>query len=177
MATLRLAPHLTVEQIRERMQGEGTVRLFRKWQILHAVATHSGIKARDIARLLGTSAGIVRRTVQFYNKQGASFIDHLRWGGRREAGCVMSLEAEQNFLQEVEARALRGEVLVARQLRAAVEQKAGRPVSEDYLWDILHRHGWSKKAPRPEHPKGVEVKEQREAFKKKPPPCFPHTAA
>ncbi|MBD0367214.1 MAG: hypothetical protein ICV53_14060 [Flavisolibacter sp.] len=34
---------------------------------------------------------------------------------------------------------------------------------------MLRRHGWSKKAPRPEHPKAVEVKEKREALKKSTP--------
>ncbi|MBD0285950.1 MAG: IS630 family transposase [Flavisolibacter sp.] len=33
---------------------------------------------------------------------------------------------------------------------------------------MLHRHGWSKKAPRPEHPKAGEAKENREALKKAP---------
>lgn len=97
--------------------------------------------------MLGTTVGIVRRTVVLYNKAGASFTERLRWGGRREARCVMSLEEEKNLLQDVEAAALRGEMLVARQLRLQVVQRVGHAVSDDYLWGLLHRHGWSKKAP------------------------------
>jgi transposase len=63
-------------------------------------------------------------------------------------------------------------VLVAKQLRKAVEQKIGHKVSDDYLWELLHRHGWRKKAPRPQHPKAEEAKENSEAFKKKHPPSF-----
>lgn len=72
-------------------------------------------------------------------------------------------------MQTWTATALEGGVLIAQQLREAVEQKVGHRVSQDYLWDLLHRHGWSKKAPRPEHTKAEEAKEKREAFKKKHP--------
>ena len=79
----------------------------------------------------------------------------------------MHFEEEQKLLQSWEATALEGGVLVAKQLREAVEQKTARTLCDDYLRDLLDRHGWSKKAPGPEHPKAVEVKEKREAFKKK----------
>ena len=160
-------PHLTVEQLKERMNKERQVHAFKRWQILHAVATHSGIKAQQVALLLGTSLHVVRRTVQLYNKRGAASIEQGTWGGRREERCLMGFEAEQELLQSWETTALEGRVLVAKQLRQAVEKKIGHAISDDYLWDLLHRHGWTKKAPRPEHPGAVEVKEKREAFKKK----------
>ena len=81
----------------------------------------------------------------------------------------MSFGQEEQLLQTWTEAALQGEVLIAKQLREAVEQKVGHSVSDNYLWDMLHRHGWSKKAPRPEHPKAAEGKEKREAFKKKHP--------
>lgn len=167
MAILQLKPHLTVEQLRERMQKERQVYCFQRWQILHAVATNKGMTAQAVALLLGSSAHAVRRTVQLYNRQGAAFLEKLSWGGRREKRCLMCFEEEEQLLQSWEAAALEGGVLVAKQLRRAVEQKLGHKVSDDYLWDLLHRHGWSKKAPRPEHPKAEEAKEKREAFKKK----------
>ena len=64
--------------------------------------------------------------------------------------------------------ALEGKVLVAKQLRQAVEQKAGHSIADDYLWDMLHRHDWTRKAPRPQHSKAVQAEDKREAFKKKP---------
>ena len=172
MAILQLKPHLSVEQLKERMHKERQVHRFKRWQILHAIATHKGIKAQAVALSLGSSIHVVRRTVQLYNRQGADFLEKLRWGGRRENRCLMRFEEEQELLQSWEATALEGGVLVAKQLRETVEQKVGRNVSDDYLWDLLHRHGWSKKAPRPEHPKAVEAKEKREAFKKKHVNCL-----
>ena len=167
MAILQLRPHLTVEQLKERMQKERQVHRFKRWQMLYVVATHNGIRAQAVALLLGSSAHAVRRTVQLYNREGADFLVKRPWGGRRERCCLMNFEEEQQLLQSWEVTALEGGVLVAKQLREAVEQKLGRKVSEDYLWDLLHRHGWCKKAPRPQHPKAEEAKQKREAFKKK----------
>lgn len=172
MAILQLKPHLTVEQLKERMNKERRVSAFKRWQMLHAVATHRGITAQQIAWLLGASINVVRRTVQLYNKSGAVFMEQGTWGGRREKPCLMDFEEEQKLLHCWETTALKGKVLVARQLKEAVENKVGHSVSDDYLWDMLHRHGWRKKAPRPEHPKAGEVKQKREAFKKKYPNCL-----
>ncbi len=82
------------------------------------------------------------------------------------------MEEEEALLQTQLTTALEGGVLVAGPLRKVVEKKVGHAVSEDYLWDILHRHGWTKKAPRPQHPKAAQTKEKREAFKKKHPHSF-----
>ena len=169
MAILQLKPHLTVEQLKERMNQERQVHAFKHWQILYAVARHSGIKAQAVALLLGSSTAKVRRTVQLYNREGPEFLQQLHWGGRREQRCLLSFEQEEELLQTWTATALEGGVLVAKQLRAAIVQKTGHSVSDDYLWDLLHRHGWSKKAPRPQHSKAEQAKEQREAFKKKHP--------
>jgi transposase len=167
MSMLELEPHLTVEQLKERMQKEQKVFCFKRWQILHAVAINRGQSAEVLSLLLGCSAQVIKRTVQRYNKTGAAFLDQSKWGGRRQKRCLLSFEQEAGLLQSWEAMALEGSVLVAKQLREAVEQKVGQAVSNDYLWDLLHRHGWTKKAPRPQHPKAEQVAEQREAFKKK----------
>lgn len=79
----------------------------------------------------------------------------------------MSFEEETKLLQTWTANAVEGAVLVAKQLREVVENKVSHRVSDDYLWDMLHRHGWTKKSPRPEHSKATQSKEAREVFKKK----------
>ena len=57
----------------------------------------------------------------------------------------MSFEAEEQLLQIWTATAVEGEVLVAKQLRKEVAQNTGHQVSDDYLWDLPYRHGWSKR--------------------------------
>lgn len=167
MAVLKLAAHLSAEQLKEYLRKEKQVRFFKYWQILHAVATQPGIKAKAIAPVLNTSVGTVRRIVQLYNQQGADFTKLLQWGGRREALCYMSFEEEHELLQQLQPQSLQGEVLVVKHLRPLVEQHTGCAVSEDYLRQVLHRHGWNKKAPRPRHPKGQDTEQEQEAFKKK----------
>jgi transposase len=82
------------------------------------------------------------------------------WGERFG---LLPLDEEQTFLEGLRPTAGRGRILTAFAIQATLEEKIGRPVSEDYLYDLLHRHGWRKVMPRPHHPKAD--KEQQEDFK------------
>ena len=170
---VELKPYLSVEQIRERLYQSKNGHHASYWQIILTVSLNPGRSTKDYCAYLGISDSKFHRIVSLYNQQGASFCAALKWGGRREKRCLLSFEQEAEVLQNWTQAALGGEVLVAKQLREAIEQKVGNKVSDNYLWDMLHRHGWSKKAPRPEHPKAGEVKEKREAFKKKYPNSLP----
>lgn len=167
MGSLSIAPHLSIGQIKEWLYSCKNGRHASYWQIILTLSLSPGKRAKDYASLLGQSERKLYRIRGLYNKEGPQFTEKLSWGGRRERRCLISFEEELQLLQSWEAAALEGGVLVAKQLREAVEQKIGHKVSDDYLWDLLHRHGWSKKTPRPEHPKAAEAKEKREAFKKK----------
>ena len=171
MGSLHLEPHLSIAEIKERLYSCKNGRHASYWQILLTLSLSPGKRAKDYAALLGCSERKLYRIRALYNKEGPHFTDKLCWGGRRQKLCLMGLQEEQQLLQTWEATAQEGGVLVAKQLRKAVEDKVGHPVSDDYLWDMLRRHGWKKKVPRPEHPKAGEVKEKREAFKKKYPNC------
>ncbi|MBD0352827.1 MAG: winged helix-turn-helix domain-containing protein [Flavisolibacter sp.] len=164
-----LKPHLNVEQIKDYLYQSRNGHHASYWQIILTVNLNPGKATKDYCAYLGISGSKFHRIVALYNKIGASFCEALRWGGRREKRCLLSFDQEEELLQDWTEAALHGEVLVAKQLREAVAQKVGHSVSDNYLWDMLHRHGWSKKAPRPEHPKAAQAKEKREAFKKKHP--------
>jgi transposase len=172
MGSLSIEPHLSVAQIKERLYSCKSGRHASYWQIILTLSLTPGKRAQEYAALLGCSEGKLYRICRLDNKEGPEFTKKLQWGGRRASCCFLSFEAEEALLQSWTATAVEGGVLVAKQLRAAVEQKTGHRVSDDYLWDLLHRHGWSKKAPRPQHPRAMEVQEKREAFKKKHPPSF-----
>jgi transposase len=70
-------------------------------------------------------------------------------------------------LEAIESKASKGLIKTANDMRAIVEQKVGKAVSDDYLWDLFNRHGWKKKMPRPHHPKR-SLSDQQE-FKKNSP--------
>jgi transposase len=35
-----------------------------------------------------------------------------------------------------------------------------KEVSDDYIWDMFKRHGWSKKVPRKSHPQADKAKQE-----------------
>lgn len=168
MGCLSIKPHLSGEQIKERLYSCRNGHHASYWQIILTVSLNPGKKPADYASLLGCSERKLYRIRSQYNQDGSGFIEKLPWGGRREQRCIMGLDEEAALLQSQTVMALNGEVLVAKQLRTVVEQKVGHEVSDDYLRDVLHRHGWTKKAPRPQHRQAAEeIKKQRETFKKK----------
>src|SRR5690349_18800302 len=142
---ITLKPHLGVDQIKERLYGSNNGHHASYWQIILTVSLNPGLSTKQYCAYLGISDTKFYRIVSLYNQHGACFCDALRWGGRRELCCTISFEQEEEVLQSWTVAALEGRVLVAKQLREAVENKAGHAVSDDYLWDMLHRHGWNKK--------------------------------
>ena len=164
-----LKPHLNTEQIRDRLYGSNNGHYASYWQLILSLSLNPGKATAEYCAYLGISDTKFYRIVGLYNQHGAHFCETLQWGGRRERRCMMSLQEEQQLLETQTATALEGKLLVAKQLRQAVEQKLGHSVSDDYLWDMLARHGWTKKAPRPQHPKAAQAEAKREAFKKKQP--------
>jgi transposase len=65
-------------------------------------------------------------------------------GGRREARNLMTLEEERQLLSETEQDALNGKILIYNHIKIRIEEKLGRKVSDDYVWDLFKRHGWTK---------------------------------
>ena len=167
MPQLTLAAHLTTEQIKQRMSTQKQVRLHTYWQIIHALATDPTKKSRQIAEVLGVSGATVIRIVKLYNTRGADFDQGLQWGGRRQATSFMSLEQEAAMMKQLQSKAAKGAVLTFHDIKDVVENKLSGTVSDDYIWDLFKRHGWSKKAPRPKHPS--QDLEAQDEFKKNSP--------
>lgn len=69
-------------------------------------------------------------------------------------------------MSHVEQDAVKGLIKTAADIRKIVEKKVGKIVSDDFLWDLLNRHGWKKKVPRPHHLKKMQ---RRKASLKKTP--------
>lgn len=171
--TVEVKAHLSIERVKERLYRSKNARHASYWQIILTASSQPGKPAADYCAYLGISDTKFYRIVSLYNEKGASFWETVRWGGRREQRCALSVEQEAQLLKNWAPIALAGKLLVAKQLREAVEQKVEHSVSDDYLWDMLRRHGWTKKAPRPEHPQADEVTRQRDTFKKKPRHALP----
>jgi transposase len=152
-----------------KMQEQKDVRLFTYWQLIYSIQTNPGKKAEEYASLLGMPTEKVYRIVQLYNKNGG-FDKQNHWGGRRDQRSHLSYEKEQVLMKGLEKQAQGGKIITMNDIRAVVEKQVGHSVSDDYLWDLFKRHGWKKKAPRPQHPQKDQAAQQ--AFKKNSLSCW-----
>jgi transposase len=164
MRILQLQPHLTTSELTARLSTCSNLHHRGYWQILLSVSFNPNKKAEEYASFLGFTKSKIYKVVELYNKNGADFTSTLNWGGRRNTTSHMSFEEEQNLMNDLAVFAVNGNILVAKHIRELIEKKLGKPVSEDYIWDLFKRHNWKKKMPRPEHPK--KNKEAQEEFKK-----------
>ena len=105
--------------------------------------------AGQVATLLQISQQAVWLWVSQYNKQGPQALDRTGRGGRRWA--FLSWAQEETLLDSWRARAAAGEVLTAKAIWPLVCETTDKPVSLDYVYRLLHRHGWRKLDPRPRH--------------------------
>ena len=164
MRVLKLAPHLTTAELKKTMNSQKSIRDFKDYQILYFVDIHRECKAKEIAEMLGITRNKVYKTVEKYNTIGVGWKAGKSWGGRREERSTMPLEEERRFLQSIEEDALKGHIISNKQIKSKLEDKLGKEVSDDYIWDMFKRHGWRKKVPRKSHPKAD--KQAQEEYKK-----------
>lgn len=164
MRLLKTTAHFSGQELYEIWQSQKSARAFSDWQIIYSVQTNLGKKAEELASFLGVSTSKIYHVKQSYNKKGKQWRSYDKWGGRREEQCILSLDEEAEPLKEFESEALSGSLIIYKHIKEKVEVKAGREVSDDYIWDLFKRHGWEKKVPGQSRPKGDELK--REEFKK-----------
>jgi len=167
MRILKLTPHLTTSELSGKLSTCTNLHQRSYWQILLSVSFNPDKKAEDYASFLGVTKSKVYKIVQLYNKEGVLFTEKLKWGGRRTETSHMSFEEEEKMMTELKENAKGGKILIAKHLRKIVEERVGKSVSDDYIWDLFKRHNWKKKMPRPEHPK--RDKSAQEEFKKNSP--------
>lgn len=124
--------------------------------------------AHHVASLLGVSKQAVWLWVSQYNQRGPEGLERAGRGGRRWA--FLSWEEEEAFLDQLQERAQKGQVLTASQIYTPLCQATGQKLSLAYVYRLLHRHRWRKLGPRPRH---VQSDPRRqEEFKKNFPSSF-----
>ncbi len=164
MKLLKTESHYSDVELSKIWKSQKEIRAFQDWQIIYSVQVNHGKKTEEYAKMLGVTKTKVWAVIQQYNKFGKDWRIYGKWGGRREARSLMTIEEEAKLLSEIEEKALAGEILIYQNIKGIVEDKIGKKVSDDYIWDLLKRHKWTKKVPRPSHPK-ADANAQEE-FKK-----------
>jgi transposase len=157
----RAASHLSVEEVKERMNTEVRPWVRQSWWIIYN-ALVAPRKAQEIALHTGVSVTTVHRVVSLYNRLGAAALETPGKGGRRNE--YLRLPEEKAFLAPFFAQAQRGEIATVAQIQRAFEARVGHEVDDSTIYRLLARHGWRKLMPRPRHPKAdLQAQEQ---FKK-----------
>lgn len=136
-------------EVMERWVGDATTKESYQRRLAIWWTACGGRHAKEIASLLQTSTRTVRRWIQRFNTGGPAALESVNLGGRRWA--YLSDADERAILAVLRPRARAGRLLTATELVADIEARVGHPVSDDYLYDLLHRHGWRKVEPRPRH--------------------------
>jgi transposase len=160
MRTTKIASHLDEKGLKKQMKASTKREQFQRWQVIFLAS--KGIPSEVIADYVGTTKGTVHQWVHRYNHHGPDGILLQGRGGRRFG--LLTLDEERDLLEQVRSKAEQGQILTAYAVRAHIEEKTGKAVSKDYLYDVLHRHGWRKLMPQTRHPKAD--REKQEEFKK-----------
>jgi transposase len=162
---IRVKPHLTLEEIDDRLKTLLDFWRIRRWMILrHAVVDPA--PAKDIAVRLGLSVFTVRDLIEAYNRHGPAALETLGKGQRQHA--YLSVDAERTFLAPFLADSQAGHIAIARVIKKAFENSLGHPVATSTIYRLLQRHQWRKVVPRPKNPRSSQA--AQDAFKKTSPP-------
>lgn len=143
------------------MKGASTLEEFRRYQAVH-LRVNEGMDAASIARAVGLSQSTVHNIHSRCRQGGLEAIRTKGRGGRYHS--YLSIDEEKAILAEVVREAERGGVLEVSKVHQMFEEKVGHTVAKNTTYQLLHRHGWRKIAPRGHHP--AMDKQAQEAFKK-----------
>ena len=157
----RAAPHLSVEEVKTRLQRDPHALYRQRWLIIYNALVDPR-EASEIAKHSGSSVAMVHRVIASYNRLGVAAVETLGKGGRRRQ--YLTWEEERAFLAPFFSRAERGEIATAGEIQRAFEARVGHEVHKSTISRLLQRHRWRKPVPRPVHPK-ASAQEQAE-FKK-----------
>ena len=157
----RVAPHLTLEEVKQKLHTATKPWLQQRWMVIYT-ALLAPRRAEEIAAQLGVSRPFVSKISSLYKRFGPQGLETVGPGGRRNE--YLSKAEEASFLAPFIERAAAGEIVTAKVIQEAFEQRLGHEVDESTIYRLLQRHHWRKVMPRPLHPQADP--EAQEAFKK-----------
>jgi len=78
--------------------------------------------------------------------------------------CYLSWSQEKQLIESFKAKAVKGHIATAKEIKLTYEEKVGKKVHKTTIYRLLERHQWHKIVPRPSHPQ--ENSQAQEDFKK-----------
>lgn len=123
-----------------------------------------GKKSEEIAKIIDFSPGYIKQLWSKYKSEGEKILIGENRGQTRSRA-HLNLKEEKEFLAQFIEKAKTGGFLEVSQIKQVYEEKYQITVKPSVIYDLLHRHGWRKIAPRSKHPKSDKLKQKK--FKKK----------
>ena len=154
-------PSGTSSALYDLMKSTSDIGVFRKIQSIYLRAKFSYLPVK-IASITGLSVSRISHIHSEYKKTGKDSLAFGKKGGRNH--CYMSFDDEAKFLETFKKEAFDGSIVEVRRILKAYEALVGKKVHKSMLYKLLHRHGWRKIFPRPNHPN--QNIEAMETFKK-----------
>ena len=151
MRSLQVVNYLSDTRVSSKLSYSRGTPGHNRWQIIYLIQVGNIHAAELLVPLVNLSVHSIYKIVESYNHSGASALVYKQKGGRRKS--LLSLDEEVSLFASLETLVSKGLIKTANDIRNIVEKKTGKSVSDDYIWDLLHRNGWKKKMPRPHHPK------------------------
>ena len=112
----------------------------------------AGRSGQEIAELTDYHPGYISKLAAKYRKGGIEAITGNHYGGNRRN---MTYEEEAELLEQFIDVADGGHITDVSAIKAAYDEKIGHETGHGQVYNVLHRHGWSKKLPRSKHPKSA----------------------
>lgn len=143
------------------MNEAKTVEEFQRYQAIH-LRVNEDMDVGRIARITGLAESTIHNLHSRCRSKGLEGVKTKRKGGRYHAH--MTEAEEKAFIAPFIATARKGGIIEVGGIHRALEQRLGKVLNRQVVYNLLHRHGWRKIAPRPKHPQGDPT--AQEAFKK-----------
>jgi transposase len=116
----------------------------------------------EIGKILGIHPRTVQKHQQRYFQQGLRAFESGVPGPKGPR--LLKKEEEAALFESLQEEAATGQLLNATKIKIRFEEEAGKTCARSTIYLAIHRNQWSKKQPRPRHPKGDE--EAKTTFKK-----------
>ena len=170
-ARLKVASHLSTEEVFERYRKSDDVIEKVHWQIVWLKA--KGESTGEVARLTGYNTDWIRRVVRRYNEHGPESLGDGRLENGREP--LLDEGQQQELFVALQGQSPDGGLWNSTKVAAWISERVGRRVGFQRGWIYMRRLGLRLLRPRPRHA-GASA-EAQEAFKKNSPKWSPKRAA
>ena len=165
---MNLKDHHTTQELQTLYRTEKNARLARRMHAIYLAA--KGLSCTQIMTITGAARRTIQQWVRKYNKHR---IDGLKDKPRPGQPTKLPRRDEPRFCKRIEAGPTKKDgvsVLNGSAIRRILEREFGVLYSQQGLYDLLHRLGYSCLCPRPQHEKADAQLQQR--FKKTSSKCW-----